>query len=216
MAGTCCSVLQKWLTLLLYAAGLGLSGYALHAELSYEKDPENYRYDNLKSIGFYEDCVNQRCFCCRALCDVDESHKCTAVFSSKYGKGFGILGTLMGDDKHPLNQPNSVYGLAFYVLNAFLFVLFGQWSRWAAELQFYLLLLANFMSCYLGYLLYAVLKNVCYVCVATYGVNFLLLILHCIHRKRLRDRIIPEYSKFERQGSNQAPTLPTYDFKKNI
>jgi len=195
MAGSgFCYSFRKWTTMLMYCLGLGLSGYALYVSTSYEKDPENYK----------------------ALCDVDESHSCTAAFKSKYSKGFGIVGTLMGDEGHVLNQPNSVYGLVFYSLNFLLFVMCGQRSKFVAELQFYAVILANFMSCYLAYLLYAVLKNMCYVCVATYGVNFVLLIAHVFNRKHLRNKIVPEYSKFERQRSNFPPTLPTFDFKKNI
>ena len=50
----------------------------------------------------------------KALCDIDESHSCSSVFNSTYGRGFGIVGKLMGDDAHPLNVPNSIYGIAFY------------------------------------------------------------------------------------------------------
>ena len=116
------------------------------------------------------------------MCDVDDAHSCTSVFRSKYGKGFGVIGDLMGDQvcslkahskihtttlqflytsvciptldwshvkllhdynlsnditigysehtcdiqKHPLNQPNSVYGLIFYSLGLLLFVCAGQ------------------------------------------------------------------------------------------
>jgi len=178
----------------MYCLGLGLSGYALYVSTSYEKDPENYR----------------------ALCDVDDSHSCTSVFKTKYAKGFGVMGTLMGDEGHVLNQPNSVYGILFYSINFLLFLLFGQKSKMVAELQFYAVILANFVSCYLAYLLYAVIKNMCYVCLATYAVNFVLLIAHYFNRKHLRNYIVPEYSNFQRQKSNLPPTLPQFDFKKNI
>jgi len=178
----------------MYLLGLGISGYSLYVSTSFEKDPENYR----------------------PLCDVEEGVSCSSVLTSKYAKGFGLVGGLMGDEAHPLNQPNSVYGLAFYGLNFLLFAAFRGRS-FVAELQFYAVILANFVSCYLAYLLYAVLKNLCYVCVATYAVNFLLLILHFYHRRNLRLNPVPEYSKFERRGnSNFQPTLPQFDFKKNI
>ena len=50
----------------------------------------------------------------KALCDIDETHSCSNVFNSTYGRGFGIVGKLMGDEKHPLNVPNSLYGIGFY------------------------------------------------------------------------------------------------------
>ena len=60
----CCSVLQRWLSLLLYAVGLGISGYSYYVSMK-SKDDENYV----------------------ALCDIDESISCTKVFNSTYGKG---------------------------------------------------------------------------------------------------------------------------------
>ena len=48
------------------------------------------------------------------MCDIDESHSCTTVFNSTYGKGFGFVGKLMGDENHPINVPNSIYGIVFY------------------------------------------------------------------------------------------------------
>ena len=48
------------------------------------------------------------------MCDIDESHSCTTVFNSTYGRGFGFVGKLMGDEKHPINVPNSLYGIIFY------------------------------------------------------------------------------------------------------
>ena len=48
------------------------------------------------------------------MCDIDEAIACSSVFNSTYGRGFGIVGKLMGDENHPLNVPNSVYGIGFY------------------------------------------------------------------------------------------------------
>lgn len=51
-----------------------------------------------------------------ALCDISSLHmSCSKVFASKWGTGFGVVGDLLGQD-HPLNQPNSVYGICFYSL----------------------------------------------------------------------------------------------------
>ena len=40
MSWSCC---RRWITLLLYTLGMGLSGYALFVEINVHKDPENYR-----------------------------------------------------------------------------------------------------------------------------------------------------------------------------
>ena len=34
---------------------------------------------------------------------------------NRWGKGFGLIGLLIGDD-HPLNLPNSIFGIVFYIL----------------------------------------------------------------------------------------------------
>lgn len=34
---------------------------------------------------------------------------------NRWGKGFGLMGLLIGDD-HPLNLPNSIFGIVFYIL----------------------------------------------------------------------------------------------------
>jgi vitamin-K-epoxide reductase (warfarin-sensitive) len=47
------------------------------------------------------------------LCDVSESISCSRAFLSKYGKGFGLIGSLLGEDSI-LNLPNAVFGIIFY------------------------------------------------------------------------------------------------------
>ena len=188
---SCCAIFQRWLTLLLYVAGLGLSGYALFVEQAKEADKDYV-----------------------ALCDINENVTCSKVFTSKYGKGFGLVAMITGDDNHILNQPNSIYGLIFYSLMGLLY-LCGSRSRFLASLQFYAFIVANGMSCYLGYILYFVLKDMCVVCVSTYAVNFLLLLLTFCHRRRLRIKPVSPM-----QSSQRGPTLPSFAskdaFKKNI
>ena len=190
MAG-CCGVLQRWLSLLLYLTGLGLSGYAYYVELAKEAD-ENYV----------------------ALCDIDETISCSRVFNSKYGKGFGLVTLITGDEKHPLNQPNALFGIIFYSLFGLLYLCGGS-SRFLASLQFYAFLLANGMSCYLGYILYFILKDLCVVCISTYAVNFLLLLLNYCKKRSLRKKTSPMDSY-----ARNEPTLPSFGsrdaFKKNI
>ena len=48
-----------------------------------------------------------------ALCDIDETVSYSKVFTSKYGKGFGLVELITGDENHSLNQPNSLYGIIF-------------------------------------------------------------------------------------------------------
>lgn len=48
-----------------------------------------------------------------AMCDINEKISCTKVFTSEYGRGFGILGSLVGDDSI-LNLPNPIFGILFY------------------------------------------------------------------------------------------------------
>lgn len=190
----CCGFLQKWTTLLLYLTGLALSSYAYYVEMMKEAD-ENYI----------------------ALCDIDENMSCSKVFNSKFGKGFGLVSRFTGDEKHPLNQPNALYGIFFYSILGLLFIC-GSNSRFLASLQFYSFVLANCMSVYFGYILYFVLEDLCVVCIATYAVNFLLLLLNLCKKKSLSRKVTApimqsNYGRYE-------PTLPSFrsqdSFKKNI
>ena len=187
MAG-CCGMLQRWLSLLLYLTGIGLSSYAYYVHLAKESD-ENFV----------------------ALCDIDEHISCSKVFNSTYGKGFGLVPMITGDDKHPLNQPNSLYGIVFYSLFGLLY-LCGSNSRILATLQFYSFVIACGMSCYLGYILYFVLMDLCVLCIGTYAVNFLLLLLSYCKKRSLRNKSKSPMMSYSRN----EPTLPSFDFKKNI
>ena len=98
----CCSAFRKFLTVLLYVAGIGLSGYAYFVEISKEKDDKYV-----------------------ALCDISEKMNCTRVLTSKWAKGFGVVGPLLGED-HVLNQANAVYGIIFYSLMGLLYICAGN------------------------------------------------------------------------------------------
>jgi len=104
-----------------------------------------------------------------ALCDVSEWISCTKTFSSKYGKGFGLLGGIFGE-KHILNQPNSVYGVIIYSVQILLS--FFK-SRKVHALNTLIVLLTSCGSVYLAYILFYVLKYLCIICVSMYAVNFL-------------------------------------------
>ncbi|KAM9816972.1 vitamin K epoxide reductase complex subunit 1 [Neosynchiropus ocellatus] len=134
--------------ILLCALGLFLSVYALHVELSKEHDPDY-----------------------RAMCDLGASVSCSKVFTSRWGRGFGLVQIFVDQDS-PLNQPNSVLGIIFYTLQlglgmsmsakAALFLVFSSWVSVVGSL-------------YLASILAFVLGDFCMVCVSTYIVNFALL-----------------------------------------
>ncbi|XP_003124493.1 vitamin K epoxide reductase complex subunit 1-like protein 1 [Vicugna pacos] len=133
------------------AAGILLSIYAYHVEREKERDPEH-----------------------RALCDLGPWVKCSAALASRWGRGFGLLGSIFGKDG-VLNQPNSVFGLIFYILQ----LLLGMTASAVAAL---ILMTSSIMSVvgslYLAYILYFVLKEFCIICVITYVLNFILLIIN--------------------------------------
>ncbi|KAK4289792.1 hypothetical protein Pmani_037263 [Petrolisthes manimaculis] len=136
--------------LIVSTVGIVLAVYALYVETAKEHDG-NYK----------------------AMCDISSSVSCSKVFTSKYGRGFGLVGSILGED-HFLNVPNSIPGIIFYILN----IIMGEVkSIGVARAQRVILSLSNLMSLYLGYLLYFVLHDFCVVCVSTYMVNLILTVL---------------------------------------
>ncbi|XP_016103798.1 vitamin K epoxide reductase complex subunit 1-like protein 1 [Sinocyclocheilus grahami] len=94
--------------------------------------------------------------------------------SGKWGRGFGLLGTIFGNDS-AVNQPNSVYGILFYIFQ----LLLGLTASAMAALILMTTSIASVMgSLYLGYILYFVLKDFCFICVTTYALNFILFVLN--------------------------------------
>ncbi|KAL2077973.1 hypothetical protein ACEWY4_025658 [Coilia grayii] len=134
--------------LLLCAVGLLLSVYALHVELSKESDPKYI-----------------------AMCDLADSVSCSKVFTSRWGRGFGLVQLFVPVDS-VLNQPNSVLGIIFYTLQLGL----GQTASIRGAL---FLVVSSWVSVagsvYLAGILVLVLGDFCVVCVSTYIVNFALL-----------------------------------------
>ncbi|KAF4514165.1 UNVERIFIED_CONTAM: hypothetical protein B566_EDAN019262 [Ephemera danica] len=108
-----------------------------------------------------------------ALCDISEHMSCSRVFMSRYGKGFGLIGLIVGDDS-AWNQPNPIFGAALYI--AILMMTQCHTSRWALT-QVVLCAIINAGSLYLACILYFVLHDFCVVCVSTYLVNLVLLLL---------------------------------------
>ncbi|XP_038618651.1 vitamin K epoxide reductase complex subunit 1 [Tachyglossus aculeatus] len=137
--------------LALCLSGLALSAYALHVEAARARDPTY-----------------------RALCDLGPAASCSRVFSSRWGRGFGLLEMVLGPDSS-LNQPNSVFGLLFYSLQLLL-----GWSRapWTSVLLVLSSLLSVAGSLYLAWILFFVLHDFCFVCITTYALNLGLALLN--------------------------------------
>ncbi|XP_060636164.2 vitamin K epoxide reductase complex subunit 1 [Anolis sagrei] len=137
--------------LCLCAAGLALSAYAFHVEAAKERDAAY-----------------------RAMCDLSASVSCSRVFTSRWGRGFGLVAGLLGSDS-VFNQPNSIFGIAFYILQ----VLLGfSTSGLAAIALLGSSLVSIAGSLYLAYILFFVLHDFCVICVSTYILNFALLFLN--------------------------------------
>lgn len=100
-----------------------------------------------------------------------------------------------------LNQPNSIFGLIFFVVqlilcklkasleqisksrhskSCYILVLFRE-NELAFQAKLFLSVLANCGSVYLAYILYFVLHDFCVVCVTTYVVNLFLLVVNNKH-----------------------------------
>ncbi|XP_017576030.1 vitamin K epoxide reductase complex subunit 1 [Pygocentrus nattereri] len=147
---------------LLCLLGLLLSVYALHVELSRENDPEY-----------------------RAMCDLAESVSCSKVFTSRWGRGFGLVQLVVAKDS-ALNQPNSLLGILFYSLQLGL----GQMvSSTAAQALVMMSWVSVAGSVYLAAILAFVLGDFCVVCVSTYIINFALLYTNMKRRTGLKGRL---------------------------
>ena len=93
----------------------------------------------------------------RAACDIGERMSCSRVLTSRWGRGFGLLPA-----DSILNIPDSLFGLIYYclslILNRF------STSQTTARLRVLLSVLVNLGSVYLGYVLYFILQDICFVC----------------------------------------------------
>lgn len=150
--------MPKWerkARIFLCVLGLFLSVYALHVELSRERNPDY-----------------------RAMCDLGESVSCSKVFTSRWGRGFGLVQFFVAKDSL-LNQPNSVLGLMFYTVQMGLGL---SLSKRAAMLLVFSSWVSLAGSLYLAYILAFVLVDFCMVCVSTYIVNIALLVINLRRR----------------------------------
>ncbi|CAK6445010.1 unnamed protein product [Pipistrellus nathusii] len=140
-----------WARLALCLAGLALSLYALHVKAARARDRDY-----------------------RALCDVGTAISCSRVFSSRWGRGFGLVEQVLGADS-VFNQSNSIFGCIFYSLQLLLGCLRG---RWASLLLLLSSLLSLAGSVYLAWILFFVLYDFCIVCITTYAINVGLMVLN--------------------------------------
>jgi len=140
----------RFLTVVISLVGLIVSSYAYYVEVRMAQD-KNFK----------------------PLCDISKEVRCSKALGSSYGKGFGFLGNVFGH-QHTLNQPNTIFGIAFYALMACLG--FARNSK-ASLVQLNLAFISVLVSGYLAYVLFFVLKEICPVCIATYAVNIILLLL---------------------------------------
>ncbi|XP_048872253.1 vitamin K epoxide reductase complex subunit 1-like protein 1 [Brienomyrus brachyistius] len=142
---------ERTARLLVCLLGALLSLYAFHVEREKARDPDY-----------------------QAMCDMGTSVSCSKVFTSRWGRGFGLLGSIFGTNS-VLNQPNSVYGLFFYGLQ----LLLGMTVSAVAALILMTTSIASVLgSLYLAYILYFVLKDLCLICITTYALNIILFILN--------------------------------------
>lgn len=144
---------ETFVRFLLVAAGIALSAYSLHVKTSKLEDDEY-----------------------SALCDINEKISCSAIFTSKWGKGFGVLHYIFGEDSI-LNQSNSLYGI-FY----FFFQIVGCFcnDRTTARLLYWMTGFGILSCIYLAYILAFILEDFCVVCVSTY---FITISLHYLNYK---------------------------------
>lgn len=106
----------------------------------------------------------------RAFCDFNSRMSCSKAFTSEYGTGFGVFKYVFGKD-NVFNQPNTVYGILFYIINMLMAFSSNYFIR---LLQYYSLLGAQFISVYLCFILIFILRDLCVVCFFTYFLNYLL------------------------------------------
>nr|UVZ36618.1 Vitamin K epoxide reductase complex subunit 1 [Rattus tiomanicus] len=138
------------LRLALCLAGLALSLYALHVKAARARN-EDYR----------------------ALCDVGTAISCSRVFSSRWGRGLGLVEHVLRADSI-LNKSNIIFGCMFYTLQLLLGCLRG---RWASILLILSSLVSVAGSLYLAWILFFVLYDFCIVCITTYAINAGLMLL---------------------------------------
>lgn len=131
---------------ILCLAGISLALYAFYVETRKTSDPTY-----------------------RAACDINEGMSCSRVLTSRWGRGFGLF-----NSDSIFNLPDSLFGFIYYCLSLILNRSYK--SITIARLRVFFSILTNLGSVYLGYILYFVLQDICFVCCGMYIVNFILFI----------------------------------------
>ncbi|KAJ8368360.1 hypothetical protein SKAU_G00083880 [Synaphobranchus kaupii] len=142
---------ERIVRLLVCLLGILLSMYAFHVERENARDPSY-----------------------QPLCDVSNSVSCSKVFNSRWGRGFGLLGSIFGENG-AMNQPNSIYGLIFYLFQLLLGLTV---SAMAALILMTTSTVSVVGSLYLSYILYFVLKDFCIISITTCVLDFILFTLN--------------------------------------
>ncbi|CAG5123354.1 unnamed protein product [Candidula unifasciata] len=125
--------------------------YALHVEVSKEKDPSY-----------------------KAMCDISEYMSCSRVLTSQYSQGFGVMHLFFGKN-HMLNSRNCNIGLVVFIVHIIICILLP--GPIASTIMYCSAFVCVMGSIYLAFILLFVLKDVCLVCFATYVINGCLLYL---------------------------------------
>ncbi|KAM6226081.1 LOW QUALITY PROTEIN: vitamin K epoxide reductase complex subunit 1-like [Porphyrio hochstetteri] len=143
----------------LCVAGAALALYALHVERARARDPSY-----------------------RAACDLGAAVSCSRVFSSRWGRGLGLVEVALGRDS-AANVPNGAIGVAFYLLQGLLGAAPG---RGAAAVLLVTSVASVAASLWLAAVLAFGLRDLCLICLSTYILNTLLLILNWRRWRGLR------------------------------
>jgi vitamin-K-epoxide reductase (warfarin-sensitive) len=114
----------------------------------------------------------------KALCDINSWVSCSKVFMSKYGRSFGLI-----PKGHPLNLPNPVFGIFFYMTQMILTIFCGS-DKTLIRAIIGLSIVSNLGSLYLGYILFFILHDFCVVCVTIYVIN-LFMLLTAMNRSKI-------------------------------
>jgi len=110
----------------------------------------------------------------KAACDINNRASCSRVLKSPYGRMTKMYFNLRDD--HPLNIPNTYYGILYYsaiILYNFVTVPYQE------TLLFIASLFSLFISLKLALILYYELNDFCAVCVTTYVLNFFIFYHAC-------------------------------------
>lgn len=115
--------------------------------------------------GLYVEVKHDRDHSYQPMCDISEKVSCSAAFFTEYGRGLGLLPEV-------ISYRNPVYAIIFYP--TLLLVLGTGRGRLNAILFLALAFVPVVVASYLAYILFAVLKVVCVVCISVYVLNALL------------------------------------------